>query len=75
MDNNTFRDWIPEGEDTGAIGKDGFQDFVPAPEPKPQVIEETKQPEPVVKPETEPVIEQVPQEPIVPPLEPEGGSK
>lgn len=89
-----FRDWIPEGEDTGAIGKDGFQDYVPAPEPKPQVIEEVKQPEPVVEPEpviepvVEPVIEQpqvepvveqpveepvVPSEPLVPPLEPQGG--
>lgn len=55
-----FRDWIPEGEDTGAIGKDGFQDFVPAPEPKPQVITEV----------TEPIVET---QPVVPPLE--GGNQ
>ena len=41
-----FRDWIPEGEDTGAFGNGKFEDFVPTPEPKPQVIEEEK---PVVK--------------------------
>ena len=35
-----FRDWIPEGEDTGAFGNGAFQDFVPTPEPKPQVIVE-----------------------------------
>ena len=36
-----YRDWIPEGEDAGALaGKAGFQDFVPAPEPKHQVITE-----------------------------------
>lgn len=28
-----FRDFIPAGEDTGAIGKGGFQDFVPAKKP------------------------------------------
>lgn len=60
---DTFKDWIPEGQDTGAIGDGGYQDFVPAPEPKPQVVE-------VV----EPVIEQpVVSEPIVPPLE--GGNE
>ena len=32
MGNNTFRDWIPAGEDTGAQGK-VYQDFVPAPVP------------------------------------------
>lgn len=34
MDNNkndTFRDWIPPEEDSGAITDKGFQDFVPAP--------------------------------------------
>lgn len=50
-----FKDWIPEGEDPGAIGKDGFQDFVPSPTPQPQVIGELPQvgvefTEPVVPP-------------------------
>jgi len=40
-DNNTFKDFVPEGEDAGAITKDGFQDFVPDPQPQPQVMEET----------------------------------
>lgn len=40
-----FRDWIPAGEDPGAFGTGTFQDFVPTPEPKPQVVEEVK-PEP-----------------------------
>lgn len=31
-----YRDFIPEGEDLGGLGS-GFKDFVPAPEPKPQV--------------------------------------
>lgn len=75
---DTFKDWIPEGQDTGAIGDGGYQDFVPAPEPKPQVVQEIIQPEPVVEPEVKPVVEQpieqpVPSEPIVPPLE--GGSQ
>lgn len=42
--NNTFRDWIPEGEDTGAFTDRGFQDFVPAPEPKKQEIVEVETP-------------------------------
>lgn len=66
MDNDKFRDWIPAGEDTGAITQDGFQDFVPAPQPKPQVIHETVE-EPVQP--VQPVIEEQPQ---VPPLEQEG---
>lgn len=33
-----FRDWIPAGEDTGAIGEGGFQDYVPPAEPKPQAV-------------------------------------
>jgi len=28
-----FRDFIPEGENAGALGS-GFRDFVPTPEPK-----------------------------------------
>lgn len=32
---DTFRDFIPEGEDTDGLG-DGFTDFVPA-KPKPEV--------------------------------------
>lgn len=40
--NNTFRDWIPEGEDTGAFTENGYTDFVPAPEPKRQEIKEEK---------------------------------
>ena len=45
-----FRDFIPEGEDTGAFGAGGFTDFVPTPEPKPQVIEEVvEEKKPVVK--------------------------
>lgn len=44
-ENSTFRDWIPEGEDTGAIGVNGFQDFVPAPQPKLQAVEEQIQQE------------------------------
>lgn len=55
---DTYRDYIPEGEDTGAFTKDGFSDWVPAPEPQPQVIEDTPVEEPVINPE-----------PIVPPLE------
>ncbi len=59
-----FKDWIPEGEDAGSLGGgSGYQDFVPAPEPKPQTVEVVEQP--VV----EPVIEQ----PVVPPLE--GGNQ
>lgn len=63
---DTFKDWIPEGQDTGAIGDGGYQDFVPAPEPKPQTVE------PIVEqPQVEPV--EVPSEPVVPPLE--GGNE
>jgi len=36
---DTYRDWIPAGEDPGAQGND-FTDFVPA--PKPTVKEESK---------------------------------
>lgn len=74
---DTFKDWIPEGQDTGAIGDGGYQDFVPAPGPKPQVVQEIIQPGPVVEPEVKPVVEQpveqASQEPIVPPLE--GGNE
>lgn len=42
-----FRDFIPEGEDTGALGK-GFRDFVPP--VVPQVHEEPKE-EPIITPE------------------------
>lgn len=38
-----FQDYIPEGEDTGALGGDGgFQDFVPDREPELQVVEEVE---------------------------------
>ena len=30
----SFRDFIPEGEDTGASTLTGFKDFVPAPQPQ-----------------------------------------
>jgi len=33
MGTNTYRDWIPEGEDTGAQG-DVFKDFVEVPKPQ-----------------------------------------
>lgn len=68
-----FRDFIPAGEDTGAIGEGGFQDYVPAPTPKPQVIEEVKPVEVVKEPEVEEEAKIEP-EPIVPPLD-EGGSQ
>lgn len=40
---DTFRDFIPEGEDTDGLG-DGFRDFVPA------------KPKPVAKPELKPTL-------------------
>jgi hypothetical protein len=70
-DNDTFRDWIPEGEDTGAITKDGFQDFVPDPEPKPQTItEEQPVAEPVEEVQEAEELVVASEEPVVPPLEP-----
>lgn len=71
MDNNNegiFRDFIPEGEDTGALTGNGYQDFVPSPEPvAEQPVEEAPvQPEPVQEVAQEPVVEQ----PQVAPLEP-----
>lgn len=73
MASDKLADFIPEGEDTSAYTADGFQDFVPAPQPQviqeetpvqeetPQpVVEET--PEPIVEPE--PVVEPTP-EPVV----------
>lgn len=68
-----FKDWIPEGEDTGAIGDGGYQDFVPAPEPKPQVIEEApKEEQPIVPP-----LEQPEEQPVAEPEQPaqEGGQE
>lgn len=44
MGQNTYRDWIPEGEDTGAQGQ-VFKDFVPpvVPEKKEEIkIEDVK---------------------------------
>lgn len=58
---DTFKDYIPEGEDAGAIAEDGFRDWVPPVEPRPQVIEQPAQPEEQV------VVEE--QQPIIPPLE------
>lgn len=36
-----FKDFVPAGQDAGAITDGGFQDWVPTPEPVKQVIEET----------------------------------
>ena len=44
-----FRDFIPEGEDPGAFGNGRFQDFVPTPETKTQVIKELAKEEPIKK--------------------------
>jgi len=38
----TFKDFIPAGEDTGAIGDGGFRDYVP--EPKPIKHEDIQEP-------------------------------
>lgn len=50
-----FRDFIPEGEDPGAVGS-GYRDFVPTPEvqPEPQAIEEAPE-EPTESEEVIPV--------------------
>ena len=75
MTDDKFRDWIPDGEDTGAIGDGGFQDFVPEPQPKPQNVTETKV-EPVVAPQPKQDVaedETISTESIVPPLD--GGGK
>lgn len=38
---DVFTDFIPEGQEEGnPFGEGGYRDFVPAPEPKPQIIEE-----------------------------------
>jgi hypothetical protein len=49
-----FRDFIPEGEDTGAQGN-GFVDFVPDPVPvaQPEPVVEEKPVESVVEPDVE----------------------
>jgi hypothetical protein len=54
-DTNAFRDFIPAGEDPGAITEDGFQDFVPTYTPKPQQVAV----EPL-EPQTEEVAQQEP---------------
>ncbi len=48
---STFRDFIPEGEDPGALGS-GFKDFVPAPEVTEQMVETL-----VPEVDEEPVVE------------------
>jgi len=58
---DTFKDFIPDGEDTGAITKDGFQDFVPTPEPKPQTITEVVIEQPQPEPTPEPIQEVQPE--------------
>lgn len=73
MADEKFRDWIPDGEETGAITENGFQDFVPAPEPKPQVVTEPIQAPQPEKVENIPTPAEAPvlgPEPTVPPLEP-----
>lgn len=40
-----YRDFIPEGEDTGPYLNGGFQDFVPVPEPQAEPPVETPEPE------------------------------
>ena len=66
MDDNKsgFRDWIPAGEENGAITDQGFQDFVPAPEPQ-------HHPEQTIPTEAEVKTPEPRQEekPLVPPLE------
>lgn len=57
--NNVFRDFIPAEEDGSAWTDDGFQDFVPAPEPQPQVIDETPVEEVKSTPEDVPVKEEM----------------
>lgn len=32
-DEQIFKDWIPAGGDTGALGSQGYTDFVPEPKP------------------------------------------
>ena len=44
----TYRDWIPEGEDTGAQGNGGFNDFVQTKEPT--FVPEPEQPKTEEKP-------------------------
>ena len=44
-----FKDFIPEGEDQGAIGKGGFVDFVPDPKPEPEKVVKASKPKKVVK--------------------------
>lgn len=45
----SFRDFIPEGEDTGAQGN-GFQDFVPPKEPQKVILPEETPVTPQEKP-------------------------
>lgn len=64
MTDSRYRDFIPDGEDTGAITKDGFQDFVP--EPTPQHHADVT-PDPLPEP-VQPVQQSEPA-PVVPPLD------
>jgi len=77
MSDDKFRDWIPEGEDTGAISDKGFQDFVPGPSPEQEDRPEQPvgEPEPEVPQEEVEYVEPVSDQHIVPPLEPEKKSK
>ena len=60
-----IKDFIPAGDDTSAYTDQGFQDFVPAPTPKPQVINEEVVVENEVPevPASEPENTEVPEEP------------
>ncbi len=51
-----FIDYIPEGDDTGAIGKGGYIDYVPTP---PLVKKEVPK-EPVTEEKIEQVVKQAP---------------
>jgi len=49
MGNNTYRDWIPAGEDTGSQG-DVFKDYVPPTQPvKKEELKVEEVQEPVVE--------------------------
>lgn len=45
---DVYRDYIPEGEDTGALGS-GFKDYLPPATPQPQPVEEVKEEKPAKK--------------------------
>lgn len=67
MSDETFKDWVPAGEDTGAIGDGGFQDFVPTKEPvKHESVEVPVQEVPAPQAPVQPVVEKPY---IVPPLD------